>query len=497
MDAITRIAKGEKVKVSAVSIKRMERFRALLQDRLDQGEVVYGVNTGIGSLSDRDVPREQVRQLQLNLIRSHAVGVGEPLSEDVVRAAMAIRLNSIIKGNSAVRPIVATTIMGMLNSGLTPYVPCLGSLGASGDLAPSAHMALTMVGEGKAFYEGRLIEAGEGLSKSRLRSIKLEAKEGLSLINGTCFTTGLASVAVHRASILLDAANASAALTAEVMGACGQSFDERLMGLRKFRPQAHVAQNIRTMLKGSKRIRESPVPQDPYSIRCVPQVHGSTKDALDFAERIVTEEMNSVTDNPVLADDGQVLHGGNFHAQNVAMASDLLCLALAYLGTISLARIHLILSGSPDEAKFGAKKPGFESGLMITEYTASALAAENAKEIHPASAYPASVSEGVEDHASFGVNAGLKILKVCENVSKILAIELINASNAATSIEGEISPYGLKVCSMVRTISVPLSGDRSVSEELEKLSEAILGGQVPHLSAEEYTSTPSLKTLSM
>lgn len=492
LDAVMRIAaKGEKVRISRASIRKMERFRAMLQDKLDWGEVAYGVNTGFGSLSNREIPRERVRQLQLNLIRSHAVGVGEPLPAEVVRAAMAIRLNSILNGNSAARPVVAMLIMDMLNSGLTPCVPCLGSLGASGDLVPSAHMALTMVGEGRAYYDGRLIDAREGLSKVRLRSIRLEAKEGLTLINGTSFTTALACVATHRARLLLDTANSSAALTAEVVGACAQSFDERLMGLRRFRSQAHVAQNIRAKLNGSSRIRNTPIPQDPYSIRCVPQVHGSTEEAVDFAERIVTEEMNSVTDNPVLTEDGQVLHGGNFHAQHVAMASDLLCVALAYLGMISVARIHLLLSGSPPEAKFGARSPGFESGLMVTEYTASALAADNAKEIYPVSAYPANVSAGVEDHASYGVNSGLKAMKVSENISKILAIELVNASNRAASVENELSQYDLKVCSKIKTISPPLTGDRSLSEELESLSVAILKGQLPQIPDLGHTAADS------
>jgi histidine ammonia-lyase len=281
-----------------------------------------------------------------------------------------------------------------------------------------------------------------------------------------------------------------------VVGACAQSFDEKLMKMRRFRSQAYVARRIREMLAGSGRTRTTPIPQDPYSIRCAPQVHGSTKEAMDFAERIVTEEMNSVTDNPVLTEDGQILHGGNFHAQHIAMASDLLSIALAYLGTISLARIHLLLSGSTTGAKFGAKHPGLESGLMVAEYTASALAAENAKEIYPTSTYPANVSAGIEDHASYGVNSGLKAMKVSENISKILAIELVCASNGAVPIEKALSSYGSDVCSKVRTFSPPLEGDRSLSEELEKLSQGILRGQLPHLRDEEYTSAPSLNTLS-
>jgi histidine ammonia-lyase len=480
LDALVRVANGdEKVKVNRASTARMEKFRALLQDKLDEGEVVYGVNTGFGSLSNKEIPKGQIKRLQLNLIRSHAIGVGEPMSREVVRAAMLIRLNGMLKGNSAVRPVVASFIMEMLNNNVTPLVPRFGSLGASGDLAPSAHMALTMVGEGKAYHEGRLVDAGQALSGARLRSIDLDAKEGLSLINGTCFTTALACIAVYRARNLLAAANSSVALTAEVVGACVQSFDAGLMELRSFRSQTYVARRIRSMLRGSRRVRTTPVPQDPYSIRCAPQVHGSTKEALDFAERIVAEEINAVTDNPVLTEDGEILHGGNFHAQPVAMALDFLSVAMAYLGTISLARIHLLLSNSPTDVKFGARNPGLESGLMLAEYTASALVADNAKEIYPLSTYPASVSAGIEDHASYGVNAGLKALAVIENISKILAIELLSASNMSAGFEKELSHHDSNVCAEVRRISPPLRGDRSLSDELERLALVVLNGGIP------------------
>jgi histidine ammonia-lyase len=480
LEAVSRVAKeGDKVKVSLSSIRTMERFRKLLMDKLDGGEVVYGVNTGFGALSDKGIPRGHIKQLQLNLIRSHAIGVGAPMSEELVRAAMLIRLNGMLNGNSAVRPEVATLIMGMLNGKVTPLVPRFGSLGASGDLAPSAHMALTMVGEGKAYHEGRLIEARLALSRAGLKPIELAAKEGLSLINGTCFTAALACITTRRARLLLEAANSSAALTAEVIGACIQSFDGKLMELRRFRSQAQVARQIRSMLRGSHRVRLTPVPQDPYSIRCVPQVHGSTWEAVDLAERIVTEEINAVTDNPVLTEDGEVLHGGNFHAQPVAMALDFLSIAMAYLGTISLARIHLLLSHSPADMKFGARNPGLESGLMVAEYTASALSADNAKEIYPSSTYPANVSAGTEDHASYGVNSGLKAITVSENISKILAIELLSASNRIRPFEKELSRHDSRVCSKVRSISPPLRGDRSLSEELEKLAMVVLNGELP------------------
>ena len=470
---------GAEVRATPASLKHMEKLRALLEGKLSSGEVVYGVNTGFGSLSDKVVRPEDLEELQLNLIRSHSAGVGSPLPQGVVRAAMLIRLNSLLNGNSAVRKEVAELIIAMLNRGVTPYVPEFGSLGASGDLIPSAHMALTMLGEGRAYRRGRLTESSVALSASKLKPIKLHAKEGLSLINGTAFTTALSCVAVHQGSTLLSAANSTLAVTAEVLRACFQSFDERLVGLKNDQGQALVAREIRSLLKGSRRIRSEPVPQDPYSIRCTPQVHGSLKDALGFAEKITVDEMNSVSDNPVLLEDGAVLHGGNFHAQPVAMVLDLMSLSLSYLGVISLARIHYLLSKTPPESKYMAGKPGLESGLMILEYTATALANDNAKNVYPESSYPASVSGGIEDHASHGVNAGLKCLQVSSNVSRILAVELICSSNILGSNESGISDHGRRVSSFVREHSPLLRGDRSQGGEIELVAKEILSGRLP------------------
>lgn len=470
---------GASVKASPNSLKQLEKFRALLEQKLSRGEVVYGVNTGFGSLSDKVVPSEHLAELQLNLIRSHSSGVGSPLPTEVVRAAMLIRLNSLLHGNSAVRREVAELIIGLLNKGVTPLVPEFGSLGASGDLTPSAHMALTMLGEGRAYHRGNLTESNKALSAARLKPVVLKAKEGLSLINGTAFTTALGCVAVHRGGVLLRAANSTLAVTAEGLRACSQSFDERLVGVKLDPGQRAVAREVRTLVKGSRRMRAEPVPQDPYSIRCAPQVHGSLKDALDFAGTIVVNEMNSVSDNPVLLDDGMVLHGGNFHAQPVAMSLDLLSLATSYLGVISLARIHYLLSKTPSETKYMASKPGLESGLMLLEYTATALAADNAKNVYPESSYPASVSGGIEDHASHGVNAGVKALQVATNVSRILAIELICASNVLGSGESGISDHAKKVTTFVRTISPLLRGDRSQGQEIEAVAKGVLAGKVP------------------
>ncbi len=480
IDGVIRIAeKREKAAITKSSLKRMERFRRFLEQRTGDGEVIYGVNTGFGSLSDKVVPEKAARELQLNLVRSHAIGVGEPMPDEVVRAAMVIRLNSLLKGNSAARPVVAESIMGLLNSDVTPVVPSFGSLGASGDLVPSAHLALTMVGEGKARHGGRTLNSGSALRSAGLRPLELAAKEGLSLINGSQFTTAFACFGVHRAELLLRVANASVALTSEVLGACVEAFDQRLMRMRNVGGQQEAAREIRALLKGSKRVRRTPVPQDPYSIRCAPQVHGAAGEAFGFARRLVETELNSVTDNPVLTSEGDVLHGGNFHAQPIAMALDLISIAAGYLGGISLARIHLLLSRSPSSRRFLAKEPGLQSGLMIAEYTASSLAAENAKEVYPLSTFPANVSAGIEDHASYGVNCGLKAARVAESVSRILAIELVCCSNYAQPFDAELSPAGRKVCGSVRRDSPPLTTDRPLSEEIEALAAKLLKASIP------------------
>jgi histidine ammonia-lyase len=480
LESAMRVAEGgTTVKIGPESTRRMAKFRSLLEQKLVRGKVAYGVDTGIGSLSGKLVRLDDLEEMQLNLVRSHSAGVGDPMPLEVVRAAMLIRINSLLNGNSAARPVVAEQLAGMLNKGVTPHVPRFGSLGASGDLVPAAHMALTMVGEGKAYYQGRLLESAKALSAASLKPLVLQAKEGLSLINGTCFTAAFGMMAVHRGRLLLKAADSSVALTAEALHACSQSFDERLIGLKKNPGQEYVARRLRRLLKGSRRLRLEPIPQDPYSIRCAPQVHGSLKEALDFAQGITVGEMNSVSDNPVLFEDGAVLHGGNFHAQSVAMSLDLLSIALSYLGVMSLARINLLLTRTPQETRYMARRPGLESGLMILQYTATALTADNATQIYPQSAYPSNVSEGVEDHASHGVNAGMKAMAVVANVSRILAIELICASNALRSEQDGMSAHSRRVCASVRGLSPLLSGDRALGEDIERLSEMITVGKLP------------------
>ncbi len=473
LESVAEVVGGTKVELDTASLRRMRKFRLLLEKKLARGDVVYGVNTGFGSLADKAVSLGKIKELQLNLVRSHAAGVGGHMPLDVVKTAMVIRMNSLLNGNSAVRPDVVHQMASMLNRGVIPHVPKFGSLGASGDLIPSAHMALAMIGEGSAEYGGKCLESASALSRAKLSPIELKSKEGLSLINGTCFTAGLACTVVNAGIHLLAVGNSCVALTAEAVAACSQSFDPRLVRMKKDPGQVYVAREIRQMLKGSRRMRASPVPQDPYSIRCTPQVHGALKDALDFAENLTVAEINSVSDNPVLLENGTVLHGGNFHAQPVAMALDLLTIALAYLGVISLSRIGVLLSKPPAGKKFMAGNPGLESGLMILQYTATALTAENAKETYPLSTYPANVSGGIEDHASHGVSAGLKALKVAQNVSEIFAIEMICASNLLGLGSAGLSNHSRIMCTKIRRASPLLKGDRSLGDEIETLASSL------------------------
>lgn len=464
----------EEVEILEEAKIRMKEFRRMFEDRLNEGEEIYGVNTGFGELARKKIDAKDMRRLQLNLVRSHATGFGSPMRKDVVRAAMLIKVNSLLSGNSCVRPEVAMMLKEMLNKDVVPFIPAVGSLGASGDLSPSAYLALCMIGEGTAYHEDRLEPSARILSEAEIKELTLEPKEGLSLLNGTCFSTAMASIALKEAKNILDWANSCVALNAELFKACRQSFDERLMKLRRNEPQGRVAEEIRKKLKGSSRLRDEPVPQDNYSIRCAPQVHGAVLQAIGFANNIIQNELNAVTDNPVMVDEGYILHGGNFHAQNSAMVSDILSLVLSYLSELSLARIHRMMLKSSGVKDYFAANPGLESGLMITEYVAAALNNDNSHLIHPSSSYPASVSGGVEDHASHGVNAGLKALQVCQNVSAVISIELIVASNAVNALKADgLSEHSRKILSFIRSVSPLLSQDRSTGEEVQKLSEMV------------------------
>ena len=399
----------------------------------DQAPAVYGVNTGFGALAETRIGAGDIAKLQQNLVRSHACGVGPDLSDAEVRAMMVLRAQVIAMGHSGVRCEVVDLLLAMLNAGISPRIPAQGSVGASGDLAPLAHLALALIGEGEARYQGALMDAGTALEKAGLAPLELRAKEGLALINGTQYMTALGALALCRARQLCVVADIAGAISIEALKASKVPFDKRLMAVRPHPGQADVARNMRTMLTDSE-IMESHVDcekvQDPYSLRCVPQVHGATRDALRYVNETLTRELNSVTDNPTvfLTDsDPDILSGGNFHGQPVALALDLAGIAVAELANISERRVEQLVNPalSTGLTPFLAPDSGLCSGFMIAQVASASLVSENKVLAHPASVDSIPSSANREDHVSMGSIAARKLVQIVDNVSSSLAIELL------------------------------------------------------------------------
>lgn len=395
---------------------------------------VYGVNTGFGELAKVRIPSHQTRVLQERLVRSHAAGVGEALPSRVVRGMLLLRANTLAAGYSGVRPELIELLLDMLNLGVLPVVPGRGSVGASGDLAPLAHLALPLIGRGEVEYQGERLEGGEGLRKAGLEPLILAPKEGLSLINGTQAMTSLLAVAVLESKLLVQVADLVGALSAEALLGTDTPFDSRLHLLRPHPGQQASAGNLWRLMQGSQlreshRKQDSRV-QDPYSIRCMPQVHGAARDVLTDVQRRLSLEMNAVTDNPlVFARDGEILAGGNFHGEPIAMAADFLAIAMSELASISERRIDKltdsVFSGLPP---FLTEQPGLNSGFMMAQVTAAALVSENKVLAHPASVDSIPTSAEKEDHVSMGMGAALKLQQVVGNVWRVLAIEALSAA---------------------------------------------------------------------
>jgi histidine ammonia-lyase len=430
------IAAGAQATLATAARARVEQARQFVEQLSARGEVVYGINTGFGKLSEMVIPREELRTLQLNLVRSHACGVGAPLAEPVVRAMLLHRANVLAKGYSGCRPVVIDTLLAMLNAGVHPVIPSRGSVGASGDLAPLAHLALVTIGEGEAFYQGERLLGGEALRRAGITPLQLEAKEGLALLNGTQAMTAVGGLALLTAEKLAAAADVIGALTLEALRGTPVAFDEKIHALRPHAGQQASARRLRELIAGSE-IREShrdravdPRVQDAYALRCMPQVHGAVRDALAHTKQIIEIEINSATDNPlVFAEAGEVLSGGNFHGEPVSLALDYAAVAIADLATISERRVERLvnpdLSGLP---AFLSPNPGTNSGLMIAQVTAAALIAENNVLAHPASVFTLPTSANKEDHVSMGMTAALKFAQIVRHVETVLAIELLCAA---------------------------------------------------------------------
>ncbi|HEY7820892.1 MAG TPA: histidine ammonia-lyase, partial [Vicinamibacteria bacterium] len=397
--------------------------------------VVYGINTGFGNFKNVVIPREDLEELQINLVRSHSAGVGNSLPEPVVRAILLLRANTLASGYSGIHPGTLDTLVSLLNEGVHPIVPEKGSVGASGDLAPLAHVALTLIGEGEAMYRGERLSGGDALARAGLSPAKLHPKDGLALINGTQVISALLADTLIDARRLARSADVIGALTLDALLGTDAAFDPRIHEARPHPGQKACALNLRRLLAGSA-LRKSHEAcdrvQDSYSLRCMPQVHGAVRDALDYASRVLEIEMNSATDNPMIfVDDRAVLNGGNFHGQPVALASDFLTIALAELGAISERRTERLVNPDlSDLPAFLVKEGGLNSGFMILQVTAAALASENKALSHPASVDSIPTSANQEDHVSMGVTAARKTREVASNLAQILAIELLAAAQA-------------------------------------------------------------------
>lgn len=414
--------------------ERLAAGRAVLEELVDRGGTIYGVNTGFGKLSRVRIEHEDLLRLQRSLIRSHAAGVGQPLAAEMVRGMLLLRANTMAAGHSGVRVELVERLLAFLELDLLPVVPSRGSVGASGDLAPLAHLALPLIGEGEVDLDGERMSASEALRQSDLQPLTLQTKEGLALINGTQAMTSTLGVVALRGERLVRLADLIAAMATEAVRGTDTAFDPRIHALRPFDGQKDSAANLYRLLQESE-IRDSHLEdddrvQDPYSIRCTPQVHGAVRDVLSDTVRKLECEFNAVTDNPLLfAEDGDMLSGGNFHGEPMAIAADCLTIGLAELGAISERRIEKLTNATFSLLPpFLVEEPGVNSGFMIAHVTAAALASENKVLAHPASVDSIPTSADMEDHVSMGMHAALKCLGVLENVEQILAIELLAAA---------------------------------------------------------------------
>jgi histidine ammonia-lyase len=480
LEAVAR--HGRAVALDEKAREAVTRARKVVDDAVARGTVVYGITTGFGNFADVVIPADRLRQLQLNLVRSHAAGVGEPLDEPETRALMVLRANVLAKGFSGIRAETLDLLIEMINRRIHPLIPSQGSVGASGDLAPLAHLALALIGEGACLHRGHLHPSMETLGAAGLRPVVLEAKEGLALINGTQLMTAVGGLALAEATRLVFTADVAGGLTLDALKGTDVAFDPRIHAARPHPGQGAAARNLRKLLAGSS-IRESHRDcgkvQDAYSLRCIPQVHGAARDALAYVTSTFTVELNAATDNPmVFAETGDMLSGGNFHGEPVAIAADVLSIAVAELGAISERRTERLVNPAlSDLPAFLAREGGLQSGLMIAQVTAAALAAENKTLAHPASVDSIPTSANKEDHVSMGVGAARKAARVVANTRRILAIELLAACEALEFLKPlRTSPPLEAAYRLVRERVPPHDQDRSLSPEIEAVADLVRTG---------------------
>lgn len=467
---------NEEVKINEESIKKVARSRKAVEDIVNNEKVVYGITTGFGKFSDVLIEKDDVEELQLNLIHSHACGVGEHFPEIVSRAMLILRANALLKGFSGIRPVVVSKIIELVNHAIHPVIPSQGSLGASGDLAPLSHVALVLLGEGTVFYKGNIIPAKEALAAEEISPITLQAKEGLALINGTQAMTAMGVVAYLEAEQLAFQSEWIASLTMEGLRGIIDAFDEDIHLARGYQEQIQVAERIRSILSGSKLITKQGElrVQDAYSLRCIPQVHGATWQTLQYVKDKLEIEINAATDNPLIFDEGnKVISGGNFHGQPIAFAMDFLGIAMSELANISERRIERLVNPQlNDLPPFLSPKPGLQSGAMIMQYCAASLVSENKVLAHPASVDSIPSSANQEDHVSMGTIASRHAYQIITNVRRVLAIEMICAMQAVEFRGIEyMSIHTRKAFDEAREIVPTIDRDRIFSNDIEALAE--------------------------
>ncbi len=485
IDQVVAVARGDvRVDLSAVSRKAMTRSREWVERAIREHAIVYGVTTGFGAFQNVFVRPDRLRELQRNLILSHCAGVGDPFPEEVVRAMLVLRANALACGFSGIRVSTVERLLDMLNRRVHPVVPEQGSVGSSGDLAPLSHAAAVLIGEGEAFYHGKRMPGRKAMKAANITPVVLEAKEGLALNNGTQAMTAIGALAVHDARRLADIADIAAALSLEALKGKATPFNERVLAARPHTGQSISGRNIRIMIAGSRLVDRvdhdtHEKVQDSYSLRCAPQVHGASRDAIEYVAGVVGKEINSATDNPLIfPQTNEIFSAGNFHGQPVALAMDFLGLAVAELGNISERRTAKLLDshhncGLP---AFLAGDGGVESGLMIEQYTAAALVSENKVLIHPASGDSIPTSANQEDHVSMGTIAARQTRQILRNVERVLAIEIHCAFEALAYRAHKPGGGTRRALRRLREAVAPLHGDRALSHDIDSIVNLIHAG---------------------
>ncbi len=469
------IKSAQTISLSSSAREKILASRHVVERLTHSDKAYYGINTGFGILARAKVAAHDLEKLQENLILSHAVGVGDLVPEPIVRLMLLLKVNALAKGHSGISLEAVEMLCDFFNHRLSPLVYSQGSVGASGDLAPLAHLVLAMMGEGEAFLGGKRMSAHDALKQAGLSPYKLKSKEGLALINGTQFMLAYAVDALLRADVIAKTADLCAAITLEAMRGSSSPFDARIHALRPHQGQMAVAENIRRLIEGSEIMqshKDCQKVQDPYSLRCAPQVHGACRDAIDYARRVIEIELNSVTDNPLVFENGDVISGGNFHGEPLALALDMLAIALSELASISERRIYLLLGGDSvggiDLPKLLMRDTGLNSGFMLPQYTAAALVSENKILAHPASVDSIPTSLGQEDHVSMGSISATKLHKVVQNVETVLAIELMCAAQALDFLRPMKSGKGVEtVHQEIRKVVSHAESDRLFHNDIE------------------------------